>query len=197
MTVKYRPPEVYRLVTGGKGKEQDMRRLVPLHWRQCTYTKLLQQTYINQSASFHGVYTNTKQWREVPPLPMETGKSTSPASISHSSFQTCQGACTVASNPEILNAKENVASHENSLVNSCLYPNLANSNSSGDKTSPVPEGDNPISFSSPLENFSVDMSNEGHVFQCPSTLQLGSTSTSALEADVDAFDKHRSSCRLV
>ena len=56
LTVKYRPPEVYRLVTWGKGKEQDMRRLVPLHWRQCTYTKPLQQTYIiNQSASLHGI----------------------------------------------------------------------------------------------------------------------------------------------
>jgi len=41
---------------------------------------------------------------------------------------------TVASNPEILNANENVEIHENSLLNSCLYPNFANSASSAERT---------------------------------------------------------------
>lgn len=38
---------------------------------------------------------------------------------------------TVARRPEILKANENVEIHENSRLNSCLYPNLANSASSG------------------------------------------------------------------
>jgi hypothetical protein len=53
---------------------------------------------------------------------------------------------TVARRPEILNANENVEIHENSRLNSCLYPNLANSASEADK---IDSGRSiPICFSS-------------------------------------------------
>jgi hypothetical protein len=55
---------------------------------------------------------------------------------------------TVASNPEILNAKENVEIHENSRLNSCLYPNLANSLSAADKIGPLVVRSRPTFFSS-------------------------------------------------
>jgi len=55
---------------------------------------------------------------------------------------------TVANKPEILKANEKVDIHENSLLNSCLYPNFANSASSAVKYTPLGVSSSPIFFSS-------------------------------------------------
>lgn len=55
---------------------------------------------------------------------------------------------TVANKPEILKANEKVDIHENSLLNSCLYPNFANSASSAVKYTPLGVCSSPIFFSS-------------------------------------------------
>ena len=57
---------------------------------------------------------------------------------------------TVANKPEMLKANENVEIHENSRLNSCLYPILANSSSSAVRIGLLMACSRPTSFSSSL-----------------------------------------------
>jgi hypothetical protein len=121
-----------------------MRRLILRHSWQYTYKKPRQQAYHVKFRMENAYQHHTTAGG--PPAVNGNPK----VVVTYCIKSRCVKKSTVASKPEILNANENVDIHENSRLNSCLYPNFASSASSAVRNEPEtdPRG-RPIAFSSP------------------------------------------------